>query len=313
MATDRRCPVVASWSIGSTGKLRCLEARTGRLVWESPLGPETERFARLKAKCLADRQMPRCKMDFCSAPVVVDGVVVCGDNREGLLGIDADTGRPIWGPVSECINKASSPTCWESGGKAYVIAASRKAVCVEPKTGRVLWEVTDVANAGTVAVNDRYMVLSGGSANCNERVRTTTGMMCYRITPQSAERAWALDPEYCNHVTSPVIYQEHVYGFSNEATVCIELATGKVVAAVAFPGTRSCSSLGAADGRILREHLYQRLYWYRADPRGFTQLGDPWRPPPHAENTTAAIADGRLILRGKDGLYCYDLRKPEVR
>jgi hypothetical protein len=76
-----------------------------------------------------------------------------------------------------------------------------------------------------------------------------------------------------------------------------------------FPGVRDCSSIVASDGRILRQNLYQQFYFYRAGPDGFTQLGACWRPPSHAECTTSIITDGRLIFRGRDCLYCYDLRK----
>ncbi|MGD0897072.1 MAG: PQQ-binding-like beta-propeller repeat protein [Thermoguttaceae bacterium] len=299
------------YAIGTIGVVYCLDAATGRLVWQSGLGAETDRFARMRTECLETPGLAKCSMDFCSAPMVIDGVVVCNDNREGLVGLDAETGKQLWGPVPECINKASSPVRWTHQDKNYVIAASYKAVCVEPKSGRVVWEVTGVANAGTPGVSENYMVLGGASSNCNQRAKRTAGMMCYRIDLNGATKAWALDSEFCNHVTSPIIQDGHVYGFSSDDTVCLKVETGEVVGEAPFPSTRSCSSLTAVDGRILREHLYQRLYWHNADPKTFAQLGDPWHPPSHAENTTSTIADGRLFIRGKDGIYCYDLRHTE--
>jgi hypothetical protein len=66
---------------------------------------------------------------------------------------------------------------------------------------------------------------------------------------------------------------------------------------------RGCSSLIAADGRVLREHAYRRPFWYRADPTGFCQLGPVWQLKSHAQCTASVIADGRLFLRAMEDIY----------
>jgi hypothetical protein len=43
------------------------------------------------------------------------------------------------------------------------------------------------------------------------------------------------------------------------------------------------------------------------DPSAFEQLG-PMYDVPYANSVTAAIADGRLYVRGRDRLHAYDLR-----
>ena len=299
---------------GSAGRVHCVNAADGTPLWEGSLGEEAQRIRQLARQSAEGKEaVPGFKMDLCGSPAVADGVVACNDNKGGLIGFDAATGNQIWGPIPDCVAKTCSPVRWLHQGREYFIAAAYRAVCVEPRTGRVVWEQPDVANGGTVAVCENYMVFSGGGKKKSAKpaeAGPSGGMSCYRIDAQGAKLAWDLGAKYNNHVTSPLIYRGHAWGFWEEETICVSLETGKIVAACPFPGVRSCSSLVAADGRLLREHLYQQLFFFKADPNDFRRLGETWwRPPSHAECTTSVIADGRLFLRGKDCVYCYDLRK----
>jgi outer membrane protein assembly factor BamB len=287
----------------------CLEAATGRIVWESTLGSETERAERVRADCRRQLVLPNTTLnrDFCSAPAVAGGVVVCNNNAGGLIGLDAATGARAWLPVTNCITKVGSPVRWTCEGSNYVIAASERAVCVDPATGRLLWQTTNgVANEGTVAVNEDYLVTGGGGRN-------STGISCFRIGRTYVIRHWSIGPKWNCHVTSPVIYNGHAYGFGGGPAVCVELMTGKIAGTADFYSVRSCSSFVAADGRIVRPHLYNKLILYDANPTNFRQLGDLWTAPSYAECTTPAIADGRMFFRGKDCVYCYDLRAMVAR
>ena len=298
------------YGIGSAGRVYCVDAATGGVVWESSVGPAAEDAEAERRRCREALKMPNMNCDFCAAPAVIDGVVCCNDNRKGLIGLDAATGRKLWGPIADCTTKTSSPVQWTHKGKHYAIVAADGAICVEPRTGRVCWKAEDAGGHGTVAVTEDYMVCAGGKKRAPDGTRVETGLSAYRIDPSGAEPVWDLGRGYSNHVTSPVIYNGHVYGFAGQATICVELKTGKIVGQAAFPGTRTCSSLLAFDGRILRENLHRQIFYHNADPADFKRLGPVWIAPSHAENTTSTVADGRLFMRGMNCLYCYDLRKP---
>jgi hypothetical protein len=62
-------------------------------------------------------------------------------------------------------------------------------------------------------------------------------------------------------------------------------------------------------------HVRNAFGLYRADPSQLAALGELWTPP--NPPTTAyhpalsfPIVEGRMYLRGADGIYCYDLRAP---
>jgi outer membrane protein assembly factor BamB len=257
----------------------------------------------MREQCHKDLVLATLSLDFCSAPVVANGVLVCNDNREGLIGLDAESGKQLWGPVPNCIRKTSAPLVWRHEDKNYIVSAFNRAVCLEPKTGKLIWEIgEDVANQGTPAICENYMVTGVGVKG--------SGVTCFKISPSGAQKHWSLPPQYACHVTSPVIYKGHVYCFAGGGmAICVDLESGKIVGAASFYSVRSCSSFVAAEGRIVRPHLYNKLLLYDADPEKFRQLGAIWTAPSYGENTTPAIADGRLVFRGKDCVYCYDLRR----
>ena len=312
------------YSLGGSGRVYCVDAKSGRPLWESDLGKEFERVDYWLRK--ADRKQPNGFYDSC--PVYANGVLACNNHshgkrekneRAGLVGFDGRTGKKLW-VVRDCIHGGPgvSPVRWTHKGKEYFIAAHReRVVCIEPKTGRVLWELRgQLHQGGTPTVCEDYLIL-GGTTNTHGEYKVlpdTTGLACYRITPEGIKRVWRLSPlNYAKgNQTSPVILGGHVYvgivgvmgnkgGFT-----CIELETGNV---------RGSAQLGAGytpvacDGRVFTTtgvmmHAVPRFSKNLNLPR----FGKP-EPYSHATYTACAVADGRLYIRGRDSIYCYELRK----
>jgi outer membrane protein assembly factor BamB len=301
-------PCVANgrlYAVGTAGKAYCADAVTGDPVWQSSIGRRADVLEHLRRAAVSQRRLIYFNRDLGSCPTVAGDAVVCGDHIEykggqrseanGLVGLDADTGRRLW-HVPECAGWFGSHVRWGHEGAEYIVSARHgRAVCIEPKTGSVLWEVADVYHSGSVAVADDYLVCSGG--------RGKAGLTCFRITPRRATKLWSLAPEYAGSLCSTVIYQGHAYAQCGAKLICVELASGKIAASMSMRG--GCGSLVAADGRLFREGMHM----FEADPKDFRRLGDAW-PVPFANSTTPAVADGRLFFRGTDGVVCYDLRKP---
>ena len=299
------------YALGSGGRVYCVDAGRGEPVWEADLGARTESLDHYRRQCRAQRAIPYFNRDMGSAVAEADGVVVCNDHVEhyrgprgrggnGLVGFDAETGRRLWS-VSQCAEWWSCPLRWVHKGRAYIVCVggARGAVCVEPATGRVLWQLGEQAGGSSLALAEDYLVCDGGRQ---------AGMTCFRISPDNAVRAWSLGKDYGMAAAHPAIYNGHLYAihWSHRRLICVELATGRIVAGA--PGGMGYASLLAADGRVLGDGLSL----FNADAADFRALGGHW-PVSHANSTTPAIADGRLFLRSRDGLLCYDLRKSPAR
>ena len=312
------------YSLGGSGRVYCVDAESGRPLWESDLGKEFERVDYWLRK--ADRKQPNGFYDSC--PIYADGVLACNNHshakknkteRAGLVGFDGRTGRKLW-LVRDCIHggPSVSPVRWTHKGKEYFIAVHReRAVCIEPRTGKILWEIRgQLHQGGTPAVCEDYLILGGTTSTHGEYkvLPDTTGLACYRITPKSCKRIWRLSPlNYAKgDQSSPLILGGHVYAgmmgvMGNKGGfTCIELETGNV---------RGSADLGAGytpvacDGRVFTTtgvmmHAVPDFSRNLNLPR----FGKP-EPYSHATYTACAVADGRLYIRGRDSIYCYDLRK----
>ena len=311
------------YTIGSSGRVYCLDARTGEKLWDNTIGPIHDR---VEASLAAGR---RCGMRglFDSSPTVADGVLVCNDhspgqtrgaNRRfcGIVGFDGKTGRKLWA-IPECISDmGNSPVRWRHGGREYVIAgANHRAICVEPRSGRIVWEIKGPAHTdGTPAVWEDYLVLNGTtSSHGPKKVRPDqVGLSAYRISEKGAEKLWTLpakDYQFRNQ-TSPLIYGGHVYaafGYGR-GIQCMVLQTGEIVG-----GLRAQPGYGpvAGDGRIFFTNSSTRsapLKWSTAHPSDLRVL------PEHKELRQSAYISptyvaGRVYLRDSHVIRCYDLRK----
>jgi outer membrane protein assembly factor BamB len=319
-----------AYVFGSSGRVYCLDAATGKPLWESDIGPAHEQLEQLRELWHATKMKTNeVSADFFdSCPLVADGVVVLNmhdrndltgkskGEAHGLIGLDAQTGRKLWA-VPNCLDVWASPVKWTHGGKAYVLATwKQRAAAIEARTGKLLWEVKGAFSYhGTVAVSGDYLVThgnyhKGGDMGASDDAFAKLGPACYRLSAEGLKKTWSFGPDERHGilVSSPIIYRDHAYiqlnGDQKRGLTCVELATGKVVAAA--PGGSAYPSPVAADGRI----VWPGGAMYDANPKNFRKLDGVL---PHeggwAAETSPAIAGGRLYFRGGSALYCYDLRK----
>jgi hypothetical protein len=113
-----------------------------------------------------------------------------------------------------------------------------------------------------------------------------------------------------------------VYAVGNEVVRCLDLNSGSKLGEItAFDshGPRSNPCLLVAGDKLLLspegQHGVQSFMLFDVDPGKLTQLRGTWHPP-HQSTTAYAsqpivnpVVDGRLFVRGLEGIYCYDLRR----
>ena len=303
------------YSLGTAGRVYCIDAKTGRPIWESSMGPRAELQEYARKFGLANRVTIGTRSNMCIMLAVADGAVVCntqilykgGQRAEdnGLIGLDAGTGKRLW-LRRKCAGGSSSPVIWIHGQKEYVVCSGAgKAVALEPRTGRLLWEVP--CASGQPIVSTSHLVGAGTGKNSGQ-------LVCWRIDPAKAERIWALP---AGHGTPQfaAMYKGHMYVRGNKGLICVELETGKI------EGSCNVPSAGyyvvAHEGRLVvgpdLGHCVKDLRMVRADPDKLENLGPVWQGPwiagSYTVPTIPAVADGRVFFRGVDGIVCYDLRQ----
>jgi len=302
-ATDGRVFVV-----GTTGRLYALDAASGKPAWESYLDDRyKDAFERSKA---AGESVFK-REGFNQVPCAVDGVVAVAA-AGGIVGLDAASGRKLWGPVKTAgghggrgVGAQTIPVLWTHKGTRYFVVAN---TCIEPRTGKVLWQIPDALTTTAPCVTEDYYICSGIAGPKGTKA-PAAGSTCFRITPEKFEKVWSLpagrSPTMgCTDVVcGPYFVQE---GTEARNIFVIEIATGKQVATIPegfrMFGYSPLSCQGMVFGGMYR------LTHFKIGPTEFRNVSVPELPGRWCNSCSPALADGRLYYRTVKNLVCYDLR-----
>ncbi len=316
-------PTVADgrvYVLGAARMARAFDAKSGEIVWEQRLpGEFTDEF-------------------MMSSFAVVDGVAVILAGH--LMGLDAATGKLLWeGDVSKTRGTHSSPAVWTGGGRALVIAncGGEDTICVEPRTGAELWRVKTSGGQSTpVIVGNRMITLA------NQR---RGGLKAFELSITESKPLWTYQ-RVADKGSSPLVVGNYVYAQGERRICCVNLETGEEAWSDSLDlGNPQYTSLVAADGKVY--YACEGLMWFAADPTDYQLLVeakidrsgllatkaalrkrlnmDELEKTPEGLDkanklyaqevgqhgplacASPAIAGGRLYLRLKSGLACYDL------
>jgi len=302
--------------LGAGRYVRSFDVRTGEEAWSTFLPGE-----------FRDEFMQ-------SSLVVVDGIVVV--MADHLFGLDGGNGSIVWeGDPEQSRGSHSSPVVWKSGDRSLVIVnvAGGKTGCFAQTNGHELWSVeSEAAQATPVVIGDRLITYGNSRAK---------GLRCFALSESGAEELWRYRGLQ-DKGSSPVVVDGHVYVQGESRIACINLETGEAEWSDYLDlRNPQYSSPIAADGKVF--YAYEALVCFRAEPDGFNTLFDahfdnnglmasertfrrlldldqgareenervllrhlgPNAPLPCA---SPAFANGRIYIRLKNALACYDLR-----
>jgi len=281
--------------LGAGRTVRCLDARSGDEVWAQQVPGE-------------DNDEP-----WHGSPLIAGGKVIVFAGR--LAALAAKSGELVWqGADTAKEGVHGSPALAKIGEHSFVIAhvGRGETVAVDLQDGQEHWRAKTEATASTPVVHGERMITLANSRK--------GGVRCYRISHDKAELAWNYQ-SLADPGASPVIVGDHVFVQGEKRIACLNLKDGKA----AWTGELKVkdpryTSLIAADGQVI--YAFDSLLSFAADPEQFSpfyhgyfdrdgRVGEETKGTnsgPHT-CTTPAICDGRLYLRLKQGIACYDLRK----
>ncbi|MCE9605740.1 MAG: PQQ-like beta-propeller repeat protein [Planctomycetia bacterium] len=306
--------------LGAGRHARCLDAATGQDVWDVLVpGVHVDEF-------------------YASSFAVIDGAAIAFAGT--LFGLDARTGALLWQGDAKRRGEHSSAVAWRADGRELAIAnvASGETICFEPKSGKELWRVRSEANNSTPVIVGDLLITYGSSRR--------SGLRAYRITPSEAKEAWTYQ-RLSDKGSSPVVVGNHLYAQGEKRIACLDLATGEESWSTTLDlASPQYTSLVAADGKLF--YAFDGLLCFAADAKEFRtlfetkfdkqglmatdatlrkrlKLDEVEKKPNGLEESTRiykrevgdqgpvactspAIVDGRLILRLRNSLACYDLR-----
>jgi outer membrane protein assembly factor BamB len=105
-----------------------------------------------------------------ASPIVEDGLVIVAAEYDGassgLYAFDCRTGKPVWKTPRPSNLNFASPIVHSIAGQRQVLLAGAEMMCsYSVPTGKLIWKVdtTTEAICGTVACDDRRVMVSGGN------------------------------------------------------------------------------------------------------------------------------------------------------
>jgi len=289
------------FALGSDGDLVCLDSANGKEVWRKHLR--------------TDFGGNYGEWAYSESPLV-DGdklIVTPGGTNATVVALNKQTGEPVWKcAVSEgsAAGYSSVIIAEFSGMKQYVQFLTSGLMGIDPVTGKLLWRY-EKSGKGSPAVIITPLV-SGGMIYSGA-FRATTAL----IKPMLKAGAFTVEEIYSNGklpvgLGGVVKVGGFFYGSGSTAAMCVEFKTGTVKWEERSLGA---GSLLVADQRIYVHAESGDVALFEPSAEGyrekgrFTPPGVPSRANPMEKAWTyPVIANGKLYIRDKQSLWCYDVK-----
>jgi outer membrane protein assembly factor BamB len=279
--------------LGASGDLTVLDTAKGTRVWS--------------VNVLREFGGSNPRWGLSESPLVVgDRVLVnAGGPNASIVAFNKSDGKVIWKSQSDGAGYSSAVTQRVGNTDQAVFFTDRRAVGVDIKDGRLLWEyprvANRVANIATPVVKDNFVFLSSDYG---------TGSALLKLDPTGAGVSATevyFTQEMRNHHSSSILVGEHLYGFSSAILTALRFADGATAWKDRSVGK---GSMAFADGHLYLFSEGGVVGLAEATPAGYREKGrfsiqqaglPTWAHP--------IIAGGRLYIRDQDTVYAYRVKK----
>lgn len=202
------------YSLGTEGDLLCLDAGSGRKIWQRQLREEYNTKTAL--------------WGYTNHPLVDGDKLICIAGGEGshVVALDKNSGKEIWRALTAREQGYSPPLIIKAGGTRQLIVMSSEFIAsVDPETGRKFWSVPYQASNGSIIMTpiqfEEYLYVGGYSGK--------NLLLKLAADKPAAEVVWQDKPR---HAISPVNVQPFLsgnmlYGINqNGAMMGVEMPAG---------------------------------------------------------------------------------------
>lgn len=280
------------YALGALGELRCLDDRTGGLLW--------------RVNILDDNGASNLQWGMAASPLVFDDLVVVhpgGPNGRSVVAYDRLTGERRWSSLDDKAAYSSPMLATLNGRRQLLLVTGRRLVALVPESGELLWDYpwvtgNDINVAQPLVIGDRRVLLSSAYGH---------GAAVIEVTDdggrQSARTIWE-NTRLKNRFSSSVFHEGFIYGLDENILTCLDAETGEVKWKA---GRYGHGQFILASGHLVMLSEQGELALVRATPERHDELarfevleGKTWNHP--------AIEDGILLVRNLAEMAAFDLR-----
>jgi outer membrane protein assembly factor BamB len=301
----RATPAVADgrvYTFGITGVLTCLEAATGKQLWQ--------------VDTLKEFGAQNLFFGMSCSPLVEGNSVLVNVGAKGasVVAFDRVKGTVAWKALDDKTSY-SSPIVFGKGKERQVVFLTGEGVVsLNPADGSLYWRFplkdTLLESSTTpVRAGDTLVASSITYGSAGLKLRANDGKPAYK-------QEWKDKALTCYFSTPVAVGKDHLYmvtgsnplSFTAKPTAtlhCVEAATGKSLWKKEKIGKYHAALLRTGDGKLLLLDDGGELALLMPDPKGYRELvrskvcGPTWAHP--------ALSDGRLFVRDEKELLCLKL------
>jgi len=278
------------YALGGNGDLSALDARTGKIIWSKNV--------------LREFGGQNIQWGISESPLVLGNKVLvnAGGRGASIVAFNKTDGSVIWKSQSDEPGYSSGMPLDVNGLTQVVFFTASRALGLDSKDGRLLWEyerpANNVANVATPIIRANRIFISSDYG---------TGGGVIEIKPDNKAQEIYFNKDMRNHHSSSVLVGDYLYGFSSSVLTAMKFDTGEVAWRDRSVGK---GSLVYADGNLYCFSENGVVGLVEATPTGYKEKGR-FRIQQDSLPTWAhpVVAGGRLYLRDQDTIYADDVRQ----
>jgi outer membrane protein assembly factor BamB len=283
------------FALFTDGSLVCLEADSGKRLWETKIVGDEHEFPEWGISC---------------SPLVWNDLVIVspGGEKGAASAYQAETGKLIWRSDFHGKGVYLSPIIIDLlGAKHLIVGAVGKIAGLDPATGETQWEkpwkifLNNAQIAQPLALSNDSFLLSAGYGK---------GAECLTVTHGSGE-LYAIDTAWKSKnlkskFSNPVLKDGFIYGFNENSFTCLDASDGKLK----WRGSKyGYGRVLLVDDKLVILGNTGILSVVEANPKKFVEIYSGqllsnarcWNGP--------ALVGGYLLARNGDEIACFDWAK----
>lgn len=278
------------YALGAAGELRCLDAKTGKLIWNRNI--------------LTDNGAENIQWGMSASPLIVDDKVIThpgGTQGKSVVAYNKLNGAPVWRVLNDEASYTSPMLVTLAGRRQILVVTASRAVGLA-EDGSLLWEYpwrngSNINVSQPIVVSPNRFFISAGYGKGASLVEVSGAGKSF-----TARTVWE-NSSMKNKFNSSVFLNGYIYGLDEGILSCIDAATGERK----WKGGRyGYGQLLLASGHLIVITETGELVLVRATPDQFAEVakfsaleGRSWNVP--------AIANNRLLVRNATQMACYNL------
>lgn len=279
------------YALGATGELRCLDAKTGAVIWGKNI--------------LTDNQASNLQWAMAASPLIVDNKVIVlpgGAGGKSVVAYNKMTGATVWKSQGDQAAYVSPMLVTLAGRRQILVEMASRVFGLAPEDGALLWSQSWSTDMGInvsqpIIVDKNRFFLSSGYGKGAALVEISGSGKSFE-----ARAIWE-NINMKNKFNSSVLHEGFVYGLDEGILTCLDVNTG----ARKWKGGRyGYGQVLLASGHLIVMSDAGELALVKATPDAYSEVarfaaleGKTWNYP--------AIAGGRLFVRNGNQMAAYNI------